>query len=93
MLPHSPRRWLTGLTALDVVRQTLDRILAGGMAYGLPAPGNFPTPSSDTMPSMLIAATNCVREGHSDAWLAANYDGIRGWAESMLATDTNAMAW
>ncbi len=79
-----------GLTALDVVRQTLDRILAGGTAYGLPARGNFPAPSSDTMPSMLIAATNCVREGHSDAWLAANYDGIRGWAESMLATDTNA---
>ncbi len=79
-----------GLTALDVVRETLDRILAGGTAYGLPAPGNFPTPSSDTMPSMLIAAANCVREGHSDAWLAANYSGIRGWAESMLATDTNS---
>ncbi|MGB7266808.1 MAG: hypothetical protein WBC92_14935 [Terracidiphilus sp.] len=78
-----------GLTALDVVRQTLDRILAGGTAYGLPAPGNFPTPSSDTMPSMLIAAANCVREGRGDIWLAANYDGIRGWAESMLATDTN----
>lgn len=42
------------------------------------------------MPSMLIAAANCVREGHSDAWLAANYEGIRGWAESMLATDTNS---
>ncbi|MGB6562390.1 MAG: hypothetical protein WBE69_07285, partial [Candidatus Binataceae bacterium] len=27
--------------------------------------------------------------GQSDAWLAANYDGIRGWAESMLATDIN----
>jgi hypothetical protein len=78
-----------GLSALDVVRETLDRILAGGTAYGLPAPGNFPTPASDTMPSMLIAAANCVREGHSDAWLAANYNGIRGWAESMLATDTN----
>ena len=26
-----------GLTALDVVRQTLDRMLAGGWAYGLPA--------------------------------------------------------
>jgi len=79
-----------GLSALDVVRETLDRILAGGTAYGLPHPGNFPTPSSDTMPSMLIAAANCVREGHSDAWLAANYNGIRGWAESMLATDTNS---
>jgi len=78
-----------GLTALDVVRQTLDRILAGETAYGLPAPGNFPTAASDAFPSMLIAAANCAREGRSDAWLAANYEGIRGWAESMLATDSN----
>ena len=34
-----------GLTALDVVRQTLDAILAGGQAYGLPAQGNFPAES------------------------------------------------
>jgi hypothetical protein len=78
-----------GLTALDVVRQTLDRMLAGGYAYGLPAVSDHPAATSDTYPSMLIAAANCVRAGHSDAWLAANYSGIRGWAESMLATDTN----
>jgi len=78
-----------GLTALDLVRMTLDRVLAGGMAYGLPMPGNFPTTSSDTFPSMLIAAANCVRAGKNDEWLAANYDGIRGWCESMLATDTD----
>jgi hypothetical protein len=76
-----------GLTALDVVQQTLDRMLAGGFAYGLPAVPDRPTATSDTYPSMLIAAANCVREGRSDVWLAANYHGIRGWAESMLATD------
>ena len=78
-----------GLTALDVVRQTLDRMLAGGFAYGLPWLPDHPTATSDTYPSMLIAAGACVREGKSDAWLAANYDGIHGWAESMLATDTD----
>jgi hypothetical protein len=78
-----------GLSALDVVRQTLDRMLAGGFAYGLPVVPDHPTASSDTFPSMVIAAANCVREGRSDAWLAANYRGIRGWAESMLATDRN----
>ncbi|MGH9342518.1 MAG: twin-arginine translocation signal domain-containing protein, partial [Terriglobia bacterium] len=78
-----------GLTALDVVRQTLDRMLAGGFAYGMPAVPDHPTAASDTYPAMLIAAANCVREGRSNAWLAANYDGIRGWAESMLATDDN----
>jgi hypothetical protein len=78
-----------GLTALDVVRQTLDRILGGGTAYGLSAPGNRHTAASDSFPAMLIAAAACVRGGNSDAWLAANYQGIQGWADSMLATDTN----
>lgn len=78
-----------GLTALDVMRQTLDRMLDGGFAYGMPAIPDHPTTSSDTWPSMIIAAANCVRAGHSDAWLATNYAGIRGWADSMLATDSS----
>ncbi len=78
-----------GLTALDVMRQTLDRMLDGGLAYGMPAIPDHPTTTSDTWPSMVIAAANCVRAGQSDKWLAANYAGIRGWAESMLATDSS----
>lgn len=78
-----------GLTALDIVRQTLDSIIAGAKAYGLPAPGNFPVESSDTLPSLLIAADDCVRGGNSDGWLATNYTKIKGWADKMLATDTN----
>ena len=76
-----------GLAALDVVRQTLDRMLAGGFAYGMSVVPDHPTVSSDTWPSMVIAAANCVRAGQSDKWLTQNYAGIRGWAESMLATD------
>lgn len=80
-----------GLTAFDLVKQTLERVLAGGQAYGLPGFSNFViTASSDTYPSMLIAAANCVRAGDSDAWLTRNYEGFRGWAESMLATDKNS---
>jgi hypothetical protein len=78
-----------GLAALDVVRQTLDSILGGAKAYGLPAPGNFPAESSDTLPSLLIAADDCVRGGNSGPWLASNYTGIKRWADKMLATDTN----
>jgi hypothetical protein len=79
-----------GLTAFDLVKQTLDRALAGGQAYGLPGATDFPiTAASDTYPSLLIAAANCVRADGNDAWLAANYEGIRGWAESLLATDTS----
>jgi hypothetical protein len=84
-----------GLTALDIVRQTLDYILAGGTTYGQPALGDYPAksaypvPSSDTLPSLLIAAADCVRAGRSDAWLSANYKGIQNWADTMLATDKN----
>lgn len=77
-----------GLTALDVMRQTLDRMLAGGFAYGMPVAPDHPAATADTFPAMVIAAANCVRAGHSDAWLATNYEGIRGWADSMLATDS-----
>ena len=76
-----------GLTALDIVRQTLDRMLAGGWAYGMSAIPDRPSVTSDLYPSMIIAAAQCVRAGNNNAWLAANYQGIRDWIESLLATD------
>jgi hypothetical protein len=76
-----------GLTALDIVRQTLDRMLAGGWAYGLPGIPDRPSACLDTYPSMIIAAAACVRAGGNDAWLAESYPGIRDWIESLLATD------
>ena len=82
-----------GLNALDVVRQTLDRILAAGKAYGMRGyrvnPKAQRSVSADTYPSMIIAAASCVRSGNTDDWLRKNYTGIRNWAEAMLATDTN----
>src|ERR1035441_4305355 len=45
-----------GVTALDLVRQTLDRIMGGANAYGMPGHGAFPQFSADTLPSLLIAA-------------------------------------
>lgn len=77
-----------GLTALDLVRQTLDTILGGSGAYGL-KPKNLELSASDALPSLLIAAAECVRGGKSDDWLAANYAGIKNWADKMLATDKN----
>ena len=78
-----------GLTACDLVRQSLDRILAGGTAYGMPGNGPYPSVSSDTYPSMIIAAANCVRDGSRDVWLRENYSGLRNWAEAMLVTDSD----
>ncbi len=78
-----------GLFALDIVRQTLDRIFAGFNAYGFPSADSFPADSSDSMPSLLIAAHECVRAGRSEAWFRAHYEGIKHWADKMLATARN----
>lgn len=85
---HSPPL-AQGLSAFDLVQQTLDGILAGAHAYGLPGPTNLYSGASDSWPSLLIAARECVRSGRRDDWLAANYEGIKHWAEEMLATVKN----
>ena len=76
-----------GLSALDMVRQTLDRIMGGANAYGMPGHGAFPEFSTDTLPSLLIAAQNYVAGRKDQRWLAANYGRLRDWADKMLATD------
>jgi len=83
-----------GFIALDMIRQTLDRILAGGKAYGMPNYAydggmhtSYPQPSLDTYPSLLIAAWNYVGGSNDKAWLKKNYSGVKQWAEKMLAED------
>ena len=89
-----------GLGALDLVRQSLDRVLEGVPAYGMPNyvlfDGDYATAlswfreaSADTYPSLLISAWDYFDGTHDKAWLAKNYAGIRQWAEKMLATDRN----
>jgi hypothetical protein len=86
---HSPPLG-EGLSALDLVQQTLDGILAGSYAYGLPGAANLDSGASDSWPSLLIAAHEVVRSGQGNPWLAANYQGIKHWAEEMLATVKDA---
>jgi hexosaminidase len=81
-----------GVTALDMVRQSLDRIIAGAFAYGFfdtSKDPNHPKFAADTLPSFLIAADDYVEGSKDDNWLTKNYDHIKGWADEMLATDTN----
>ena len=77
--------------ALDMVRQTLDRVIAGMKTYGMPgySPGHVEHwgIAADTWPSFLIAAEDYIQGSHDNAWLAANYDHIKSWADEMLATD------
>jgi hypothetical protein len=75
------------LQALDIVRQSLERVLAGTKTYGMPGYGAFPEESSDTLPSLLIAACDYV-EGRKDAyWLKARYPELRAMADKMLSRD------
>jgi len=78
-----------GLTAMDLVRQTLDQYLTGGHGYGMAThhdPEN-PADSVDTYPSLLIAASDYVRATGDDAWLKKNYPELKVWAARMLAMD------
>jgi hexosaminidase len=81
-----------GVTALDMVRQSLDRIIGGALVYGLfdtSKDPNHPKFASDTLPSFLIAADDYVEGSQDRRWLADHYSQIKGWADEMLATDTN----
>jgi len=77
------------LYALDMVRQTLERVLGGMKTYGMPGYGDFPAETSDTFPSLLIAAFDYIEGRGDNAWLRAHYPALRAMADKMLATDSN----
>ena len=82
-----------GLTALDLVRETLDRYRSGFIGYGMPGyemfdhPGEkpaIPHTFSDVYPSLLVSAYDYVTGSGDRRWLRANYAVLTGWAEAML---------
>ena len=87
-----------GLSAMDLIRMSLDRYLAGFVSYAMPGYKMFDgdpnyvtgyeTASLDTYPSLLTAAIDYVTTTHDMQWLKQNYKGLRGWTEKMLSTDT-----
>jgi hypothetical protein len=82
-----------GLTALDLIRQTVNRYLSGTKGYGLvgyvPNEPSLPYDFLDTYPSLLITAWDYVRGTNDETWLKAHYAGIKGWASKLLAMDKN----
>jgi len=75
------------LQALDLIRQTLERVLAGTITYGMPGYGDFPEETSDTFPSLLIAASDYVEGRHDTAWLKAQYPALRAMTDRMISRD------
>jgi len=89
-----------GLAALDLVRMTLDRYLAGAKGYGLIGyavePGEAdlvawkaPWNSLDAYPSLLQAACTYALASGDAAWARARYDKLAVWAKQMMAADKN----
>jgi len=77
-----------GVTALDLVRLTLDRYLSGMLGYGMAGvQHDVPYDFLDSYPSLLIAASEYVRGSKDHAWLEHNYAGLKSWAAKMLAMD------
>ena len=87
-----------GLTALDLVRMTLDRYLAGDLGYGQVGYGMkpvaadlvpWPTPwtTLDSLPSLLHAACLYVDGSKDLQWGRDNYDKLAAWAREMMASD------
>jgi len=88
-----------GLTALDLVRETLDRYLAGFLGYGMvgykgfdtdqPGDDQEPYTFTDVYPSLLISAYDYADGAHDDRWLRANYNGLRQWADAIMARNAD----
>lgn len=80
-----------GLTAFDLIRNTLDQYLNGMLGYGMVGKPNWQSEfdSSDSIPSLIISACYYILDTKDMQWANKNYEGIKKWAKKMTATDTN----
>lgn len=81
-----------GLSATDILRQTLDRYIGGMKAYGMVGYNDSPVIKwdfLDTYPSLLMACADYVGASNDTAWLKRNWSVIKTWAGKMLAYDTD----
>ncbi len=83
-----------GLTAMDLVRNTLDRYIEGMKGYGqVGYAENYgwasKFPSSDSMPSLIISACYYILQTKDHNWATKNYARIKEWASAMIGTDKN----
>lgn len=80
-----------GLNAFDLVRVTLDRYLDGFKGYGMVGRKNWHSAynSSDSFPSLVIAACYYILHTNDTRWGEKNYEGICQWAGEMIGTDKN----
>jgi len=84
-------RLTANFTAMDLVRQTLDRYMTGMLAYGQVGYGTWKSKfdALDSMPSLLMAACYYIKETEDKAWGHRNHGTLMEWAQKIMANDTD----
>ncbi|MGA7413468.1 MAG: hypothetical protein WBW33_23545 [Bryobacteraceae bacterium] len=81
-----------GLSALDILRQTLDRYTGGMKGYGMAGYGDIKALKYDFLdvyPSLVLAAADYESASHDRVWLLRNYATVKAWADKMIQFDTD----
>lgn len=81
-----------GLSALDILRQTLDRYVGEMKACGIKGYNDDPNTKYDfldTYPSLVMTSFDYVQGSHDQAWLKRDYSVIKTWADKMIAFDAD----
>jgi len=83
-----------GLTAMDLVRASLEQYFDGMKAYGqVGYKGGYGWQSEydscDSAPSLIMSACYYLLETKDLAWGTRHYERIKAWAMEMIATDRN----
>lgn len=79
-----------GLSANDILRQSLDRYVGEMKGYGMVEYDNQPSLKYaflDTYPSLVMATADYVRASHDLNWLKRNYSVVKSWADKMIEFD------
>ncbi len=79
-----------GVSALDILRQSLDRYVGGMLGYGMKGYDDNPETTYDFLdsyPSLVMASSDYVQGSHDQAWLKRDYSVIKTWADKMIEFD------
>lgn len=79
-----------GLTAMDLVRQTLERYIGGMTGYGMTGyllPPRVAWDFLDVYPSLVMATADYLRATSDKAWIRRNYTMVKSWADKMIEFD------
>jgi hypothetical protein len=88
------------LTALDLLKMSVERYLNGMKAYGMVGytkgyegsdaiAWNSPYNSLDTYPSLVISACNYIKGSNNKTWATLYYPKIKEWMIELLKKDTD----